>query len=316
MFVLEKEYRGPASGPVAVGAGRQGPGCSPGVGEGEDDVRSLPWDIGHITPLPARRAKGFLLKSGHSVIDLKGFGAQAYEGERGWSRGEVTTWSRQSRARLMKSISAINWESLRLFFVVLTWGKQPPSDGKEAHEAVEAFWKAWNREYGSRPAGVWKKEFQKRGVIHYSMWLTQPIVAGSQPIVAENVNKFVHETWYRIAGYGDLNHLIHGSHCQEFVGSPLQYLLKECFAANKEYQNVPPLGFHTGRWWGFIGGLKPIWDEQELTIKQGVKVRRLLRGYLRSKGYRGRIRSTIHGVWASMLPETRVRILRWVKEDL
>ena len=128
----------------------------------------------------------------------------------------------------------------------------------------------------------------------------------------QDLATWVHETWHRLAGYGQEAHYFFGAHCQEYEGSPLAYLLKECFGAGKEYQNIPPPGFHTGRWWGFSGGLKPVWDEVELTWEQGVKVRRLLRGYLRSKGYRSKVRSSIHGVWASMLPATRARILEWV----
>jgi hypothetical protein len=208
----------------------------------------------------------------------------------------------------MQQVSAINWDALRVAFVVLTWGKRAPKDGKEAHSCVEALWKAWERRYGKRPSGVWKKEFQRRGVIHYSMWLEIPENASFATL-----RKWTHETWYRLAGHGDVAHLYVGTHCSEYEGSPLTYLLKECFGAGKEYQNIPPVGFHTGRWWGFIGGLRPIWDEQELSFEQGVKVRRLMRGYLRAKGYRGRVRSSIHGVWASMLPATRAKILETLR---
>lgn len=204
----------------------------------------------------------------------------------------------------MKNISAIDWDSLDLCFIVFTWGQIPPKDGQAAHGAVKAFWRAWRHRFGESPQGVWKKEFQKRGAIHYSMWLVMP--TGVQ---IHELRRFVHETWYRIAGNGDLNHLFRGAHCQEFVGSPLLYLLKECFASGKEYQNIPPPGFHTGRWWGFIGGLKPIWEEQELTVAQGVKIRRVLTRYLKSKGYKSHVRSAVHGAWASMLPQTRARIL-------
>lgn len=287
--------------PVAAEQGAWG-GVPP---TGDSTVGSLsPWDIGHICDKPARGGFGFTLKSGHSILDLVGHGYVGQSVERDWRRDKVTIWSRQSRARLMKQVSAIDWDSLQVVFIVLTWGKHYPASGKEAHEQVRSFWRAWERKFGSRPAAVWKKEFQKRGVIHYSMW-----VSISDEVQLEGLNSFVHETWYGIAGYGDLDHLYHGAYCQLFEGSPLAYLLKECFARSKEYQNIPPPGYHTGRWWGFIGGLAPTWGEQELTFDQGVKLRRLLGRYLRSKGYKRRFRGSIQGVWASMLPSTRARMI-------
>lgn len=294
-----------AQAPAGTGVG--GPATAGGPDPGQPAPGEAPWDIGHISAVPARGRKGFRLLSGHGVVKLEGFGGQGYTGEKDCGRDIVTIWSRKSRARLLQQVSAIDWDSLRVVQIVLTWGQRAPVNGLEAHKQVEAFWYSWQRKWGFRPKLVWKKEFQKRGVIHYTMYAVLPAWMDFGEL-----NRWVHVRWYEIAGYGDENHLWRGADCREYVGSPVAYLMKECFAQGKEYQNIPPPGFHTGRWWGFIGGLRPIWDEQELSFEQGVKVRRLMRGYLRSKGYRSKVRSSIHGVWAAMLPATRARILEWV----
>jgi len=291
-------------------AGRKGRWPATEAPEGPSAPALSSWDIGHIWAVPARRRKCFLLESGHGVLVLRGKGGLGPEGSK-VARGEIYEWSRRSRARLVQQVSAVNWDALDVVFIVLTWGKRWPKDGLEAHQSVKAFWRAWERRFGAAASGVWKKEFQKRGVIHYSMWLVLP-----EGESVEAVDRWARETWWRIAGYGDPDHLLYGVHCKEYKGSPLGYLMKECFAAGKEYQNIAPPGFHTGRWWGFIGGLRPVWDEQVLSWRQGVQVRRLLGRYLRSKGYRAKVLSDIQGVWASMLPETRRRVLEWVGQAL
>lgn len=300
----------PESAEARDGVRGGGPGVSGGSDGGDDDPFRI---IGHITPRAARGVKGFVMKSGYGVIDVVGMGGVS-PGEKDDrpKRGEVSAWSRRSRSRLRRNVEAINWDEVpRLHHIVLTWANELPADGAEAHRQVEAFWKRWHREFGVRFAGVWKVEFQKRGAIHYSMWGSGPEGVDTMELWA-----WVRKAWTDIAGGDSEWHELYGARVQPWAGSPGIYMQKELFGGGKEYQNIAPEGYHVGRWWGFVGGLKPVWDDLELSFEQGVKVRRMVRRYLRSKGYRGKLYSDVQGVWACMLPQTRERIVEWAIKDV
>lgn len=312
--VLEfwRQYEGQAPARHGTGEGAAG-GFPPGTGTAAPTAARFPRELPHICTVQRkgcfenepRNGVGFTLSAGHSVICLKGHGVGRYGGG---EKGIVTVWSRRSRAEAMKQLCAIDWDSRTILHVTGTWpGSYFPGSGAEAHSKMRAFWVAWGRRFGKYPCGFWKKEFQKRGAIHWDWYGDKP-----EGVETSEVRAWACETWHRLVGQGEEAHLYYGASVSDWVGSPLEYVLKETFAASKEYQNIPPAGFHVGRWWGFTGGMAPVWEGVELSWRQGVSVRRLMRGYLKSKGYRSAIRSGVQGVWAKMLPETRRRMVEWV----
>lgn len=247
----------------------------------------------------------YSVSSAGSVIQLKREGLTGH-GQFG-AKNRVFEWSAKSRRECIRQVNAIEW-SFPMWFIVLTWPGDislAPENGIEARRQFERLLYRIRRRYG-QPVGLWKKEFQKRGVIHYSLWLKRV------PGVSEGeIEAFVKQSWHAIAGQGDEAHLYKGAHVAAWEGSPVRYLKGELFGAGKEYQNQAPRGFHTGRWWGLLGGLKPEWVVKEESGEAGIRLHRLLRAFLKSKGYRKSGYSN-RGVWAAMLPETKARMLEFV----
>ena len=84
---------------------------------------------------------------------------------KGVLRGEVCSFTRPSRNRLIREISS--YGKLCPIFITLTYGADYP-DTKESKKHLDRWWKRVAREFPDYWA-VWKLEFQKRGAPHYHM---------------------------------------------------------------------------------------------------------------------------------------------------
>ena len=80
-------------------------------------------------------------------------------------RGEVNTFTRPSRNRLIREISS--YGKLCPIFITLTYGSEYP-DAKGSKKHLDRWWKRVAREFPDYWA-VWKLEFQKRGAPHYHL---------------------------------------------------------------------------------------------------------------------------------------------------
>jgi len=262
-----------------------------GTGEG-----SSSWLAMHNGAVPARGA--FRILRAGRVIKVKG---KVYwereDGQVGGIKQEIRGWSAQSRRECFRTFAAIKWPE-RLTFLSLTYPgdiSKSPKTGAEGQRDLKAFRRRWERRFGEC-VGAWKREFQRRGSLHYHLWLKTP-----EGVSHEEIRAFVHRAWNEIVAPGDVDHLFAGALVVEWEGDPAAYVLKEMgLGAKKKYQNEVPEWFQKpGRFWG-LWGLKPEWEEVPATASEAVQVRRCLRRFLSSKGYKFRQRYPTQGITAVM----------------
>lgn len=80
------------------------------------------------------------------------------------TRGDVTTFSRKSRKRLLDLFARLKWDGRKVTFVTLTFGGTPTHAA--AREAFRRFAERLRRKHPN-VSYVWRKELQERGSIHY-----------------------------------------------------------------------------------------------------------------------------------------------------
>lgn len=219
-------------------------------------------------------------------------------------RSEVRCFTRQSRNRLRKALAAIPWKVLGTrLFVTLTYGKIFPVDGRVFQRDLYAFRRRWERAFGSVNCVVWKKEFQRRGAVHWH--LNMPLPDGRS---VSYMRSWVARNWYEVihrydgpAGFGpavpDRFSLSRGTGVEVAKSDCAGYFAYATAYKSKEYQNVVPAHvFESGRFWG-IWGFRPEWVGALLDRGEFVELRRTLRKWAKSRGrYHGR-KSRIASEW-------------------
>jgi len=191
-----------------------------------------------------------------------------------------------------RTFSAVVWPE-RLAFISLTYPgdlSKSPKSGKEGQKHLKAFRRRWERRFGEA-VGAWKREFQKRGSLHFHLWLKWP-----ENVSEAELQVFVKRSWNAIAGGGDEDHLFYGAKVEVWEGNPSRYVLKEMGVRSKLYQSEVPAWFtEPGRFWG-LWGLAPDWQVVPMEDAQAVRVRRTVKRFIESKGYRYRLRRPCQGV--------------------
>lgn len=86
----------------------------------------------------------------------------------GGQRGNVTTFSRASRLRLLDLFARMETRGIRTTFLTLTFHGIPTPD--HAKTALKRFLMHVRYHY-PETSGVWRQEFQERGAIHYHLLL-------------------------------------------------------------------------------------------------------------------------------------------------
>jgi hypothetical protein len=233
----------------------------------------------------ALQGSGTLLQ----VVNLEGGRGQVGGGHRGVV---ADIPSAGVHRRFCQTMAAIPWESLekgQLWVVVLTY-HNAPRDGLQARSDKKAFMRHLDRVLGPRGrgcwSGVWVKEFQARGSIHYHMVLHTPFGA---PV---DFGAQVRDAWLCVVHEkGDMAAFLHGVECspvadvQKVKAYVSKYMGKSERNAAKAYQKRQPAWFkHGGRWWGVVGrSLCRRYEALRLrTLAEFVTVKRLLRSYVRS----------------------------------
>ena len=173
----------------------------------------------------------------------------------GGVRGNIKEWSKQSRSRCETHIRNLPDNSIKAF-LTLTYPKSFPNDGKLVKRHLDTFIK-WLKRRGCSQ-GIWFVEFQKRGAAHYHAFL------GSWP---EGGVEAVSRAWYRIVGSNDEKHLewhlgvLSGRPCLEYMRNPHAASYYACkYGLKAEQKSVPDGYLHVGRFWGYWGDLKPVWE--------------------------------------------------------
>lgn len=224
-------------------------------------------------------------------------------------RGKVTIFSQKSRKRLRIAANEIAWPARQLVFVTLTYPRHFSADPRSWKRDLDAWRRAVARTYGA-PLAVWALEFQRRGAPHFHIALVLPeafrLSRREQEAVAaglasarpggpsvEEFRAWAAQTWYRIAGHGDLRHLEQHrkpGHCKAAHGPRglVGYLQQEL--GKKTEQKALPTWLTeaegVGRWWGIWGNLRRVFTDERITPAEFTRLRRLMRTQLRRRGAR------------------------------
>jgi hypothetical protein len=258
-----------------------------------------PDDVGaEKKPKAYPRPMGGALEYAGAVLRLVGIAGLGPKG-RQRKRDKIREWSRASRRRLLRTCLALDWNALgRLVMITLTYPGERgaaciPHDGRTVHKHLRRFLKRWARQWGT-PRGLWKLEFQRRGAPHLHLFLSAP-----NEISMGTLRPWVADAWWRVVGSGDADHLRAGTGVEAWNGTPTRYAWKYAKAdSRKEPQHQVPDDFqNVGRWWGLIK-LAPRWITNDMTAREFVKARRVLRRWRRAtSGYRLRLMNSTAGFW-------------------
>lgn len=238
---------------------------------------------------------------------------------KGGRRAEVREWSRASRRRALRTVLACEWPA-DLVHVTLTYpAAERPMDGRVSAGHLRAFRDRWRRRFGADPVGLWKREFQANGSVHYHLWLIRPgspsvdldsLPAGvatrhgpggatSLAVSDRDLRAWVAEAWAGVVKAKSQAHRKAGTKVAPWEGSPGAYIAAYTVSKSaKEYQHKLPAGFvHPGRWWG-LWGIAPRWEEVEITREEFFAIRRRMVRLLKSRGIQYKRRG-VNGMWVS-----------------
>ena len=230
-------------------------------------------------------------------------GWQPHENYANAKRGMIGGFSAKSRGRMMELCAKIRADASALF-VTLTYPTEWPDAVQKWKRDLDAFGKWLVRSYAGASA-VWKLEPQQRGAPHFHL-----LVWGA-PFIAH-----IHlaRRWFEIVGSKDPKHLAAGTSIERVRSArgvrryaSKNYMGKECV--------MPPGWEHVGRFWGVIGRKNlPLSDCNELIFPRAamIKIRRVVRRYLHSKGFRRGAKSSVrlyteaHAQW--------LRVMLWAND--
>lgn len=259
--------------------------------ETADNVYSPPRHLASKANPRVHLGQVYTIRSAGEVLDLKTHSDNAnmgYTDRAVGGRGAVHVFSDKSRRRLAKACASVAWGSFPFLFVTLTYSGEFPMDGRISAGHLRAFRERWQRRYGM-PLAVWKREFQRRGAVHFHLAILAP-----EGVPMVEVRRWVTASWSEIVGAPSRTAV------EVMRKPPVAYF--SCHGQHgrdrKDYQNVVPEGFtNPGRFWGFWN-LAPQWDEFDLTSREFVQARRILRAWARSKGRRQhRNGGRVQGQW-------------------
>lgn len=160
----------------------------------------------------------------------------------GGLRGAVRGFSAASRCRLIRRLGSIRRAVLAEgLWIDLTYPDNM-RDGKKAHRHLRAFLKRMLRAWGKdwKLAGIWKRETQERGAIHFHL-----MVWGA-PYIPHG---WIAEAWYEIVGSGNPDHLKAGTSVSRVKTAKRAAI----YASKYQSKEVEEGEEIEGRWWGMFG---------------------------------------------------------------
>ena len=219
----------------------------------------------------------------------------------GGQRKPIVEWTKSSRLHMERTIASLDLTPLmvrrdwgwKICMLTLTypgdWERLVPG-ASHAQRHLKMFRQRLTRGTGQPVLGCGKREWQRRGSVHYHLCLALPMT-----INGVDVHKWVSQNWYEVVGSDDIRHLRAGTRIDWSTGAratdPYRvalYFLHHSAASeksSKSYQHeVPKLWAESGdvgRFW-FVWGLHSVDAELNLTTPQYVELRRLLRAHYRS----------------------------------
>lgn len=233
----------------------------------------------------------------------------------GKTAARISQWSAKSRARMVRVLQQADWTPLLdqgvPAMVTLTypgdWLAVAPNAAASRRHLV-LLRKRYEREFGVRLLGAWKREFQARGAPHFHLLMVPPPSA-----VAGSFFRWLALTWAELVGAESCGRGRHECqadcerHRHEVAGVAVDYaegakcrdprrigvyFAKHGSYAAKEYQNHAPREWvdagSVGRFWG-VWGLPSTLREVEVSPDAGIAAARTLRRLSRANAYVTRV---------------------------
>jgi hypothetical protein len=217
---------------------------------------------------------------------------------------EITGWSRQSRANMVKTLCQLDYTPLftdptRLpAMLTLTypgdWVTVAPH-GKAVKSHLKILRKRYRRAWGQDLACVWKLEFQRRGAPHIHLLMVPPDGVAER----HSFRQWISKAWADVVNHPDpaeyARNVLAGTGLDWAPGlrstDPKRvavYFTKHGAFAAKEYQHCVPKAWQEkgrgpGRFWGYWA-LRPARAGVRVLPEVGVTVGRLLRRWARAQG--------------------------------
>ena len=212
--------------------------------------------------------------------------------KRDYTRGKITYFSYHSKKRV--KLFARNTSHLWRIFILLTYPRKYPSDGKKVKKHLDTFFKRLKR-YCPDIKYLWVIEFQERGAPHYHILVDQEID-----------KNWLSQNWYEIVDSKDERHLRVGTTIElvrsknHAVAYIINYLKKiNQKTVPEEYKNV-------GRFWSHSSKIlevdEYIINDTSRNNKRNTRTfRRWYRAKLRSWGcYKWKWRGVGFTAWEGM----------------
>ncbi len=232
-------------------------------------------------------------------------------------RGDIIGFSKKSRYRMQKRMNRLDFNNLQnLYSVTLTYPKRFPEDGETHKTDLDVMLKRFKRRFGKDIEYLWKLEFQKRGAPHYHILIRLP-----KKYKLPYLQKWLGKNWYEVAqrfwDEKQTNHLDAGTQFKELTSREGKNSIKSaayylCKYINKEEESTPK---HQGRYWGYSRNWGVLLHEAELTGRELIQFRRLVKKYVKRNNRRMSkmvslpVNITIFGHWGVF-----VQALEWIEK--
>jgi hypothetical protein len=208
---------------------------------------------------------------GGAVVDNRLFPARG--GARGGGvRGEIRTFSRGARRRLLNFLNSIDRNRTPLpTLVTLTYPNSWPGDPRVWKGHLEAFRSRMFRRYGEVPV-VWRLEYQRRGAPHFHMLLFAEFDL-------TDLIPFVARGWYEIVGSGDDRHQAAGTRCERVRSwrGTIAYAAKYLGETERLQAGQKPPGRFWGVWYKKLLRIEMV--EADISLADAYKIRRSMARY-------------------------------------
>lgn len=244
------------------------------------------------------------------------------------TRGIIETFSDQSRSKLLRKLSTVDFVGMERVLdvpvcVTLTYPREYPVNPAVWKEHLRAFRVALERKAQARPVVIWKLEPQERGAPH-----THMLIWGAAFLGEMAGKRWLSAVWYRIVRSGDVRHLKAGTGVTRFYSPQgFTYYLCKYITKLEKGARLQVFPFPVGRYWG-------VWNESsllflhrevlEFTRPGYFKLRRLLvRMYKARKRARGQRWARFKGdqrmcvgMWTLLPPVLVERLLLYLGDDV
>lgn len=220
----------------------------------------------------------------------------------GGKRAAITRFSPASRRGMLKRLHTIAWDNVpTAMHLVLTFPDFPSIE--DAKRCYNSFWKRLLRENGEHLWCFWKLEPQQRGAPHFHLLIGGLPVREKNSLMAwqrkirlwwKDIIRGVYYTGTKVA-FPFVDYVRQGASMQRYIAKyvskdaggcdSLEPVSNLAGASKKVTSWAKP-----GRFWGVYGRKNVPWASlfEVATLRDGwyVEFRRLVRRYLKSKGYR------------------------------